>query len=102
MEKSYGRARSLVESVTAYELRHSGVALEDIGERFGVSSDAVRKRCQNVERLLANGTLGDKVREAKKVLMTYAVPECIVRVEPPAPERLPVRSISGARFSPLY
>lgn len=99
--RSYTLARCTLESYDAYNLRRNGMSLEDIGKRYGLSSDGARYRVRRIEKAFKDGTLNEKLRKAKEVVDAYSyepVRTPVVVVE----ERLPVRTISGARFSPLY
>lgn len=99
--RSYTLARCTLESYDAYNLRRNGMSLEDIGKRYGLSSDGARYRVRRIEKAFKDGTLNEKIRKAKEVVEAYSFrPEPVtVRI---VEERLPVRCISGARFSPLY
>lgn len=99
--RSYTLARTTLEAYDAYNLRRNGVSLEDIGKRYGLTSDGARYRVRRIEKAFKDGTLNEKIRKAKEVVDAYSFkPEQVtIRI---VDERLPVRCISGARFSPLY
>lgn len=102
-DRSYNRAKCMVEALAAYNLRHKGLLLEDIGQRYGLTADGARYRIRMIEACIADGTLDEKLRKAKMILWSYHVPERPVDlVDVVSSEKLPVRCISGARFSPLY
>lgn len=99
--RSYALAKSLLEAYDAFELRRNGMPIGDIGIKYGLSYEGARCRIRRVESAFKNGTLNEKLRKAKEVIAAYSyepvrTPVAVVE------ERLPVRSISGARFSPLY
>jgi hypothetical protein len=75
--------------------------MEDIGRRYGLTCDGARYRVKRIEKALKDGVLDKKLRASREVVAVYKLSP---RYDPIqiAEERLPVRSISGARFSPLY
>lgn len=99
--RSYTLAKRTLESYEAFNMHHKGVALEDIGARYGLTYEGARYRIKRIEKLFKNGTLNESLRKAQEVIDAYSFSSGAVPVQY-VEERLPVRSISGARFSPLY
>jgi len=99
--RGYTIAKCILESEEAFNLYRNGVTLEEIGKRYGLSSEGARSRIRKIEESYRDGTLNEKIRKAKETLgMHDSEPEpVLVHI---VKEHLPVRSISGARFSPLY
>lgn len=99
--RGYMLAKCTLESYEAFNLHMNGISLEDIGIRYGLSTEGARSRVRKIEDAYKDGTLNEKIRKAKETVGVHdfepgPVPVRIVE------EHLPVRSISGARFSPLY
>lgn len=99
--RSYLIAICTLESFDAFNLYRNGMSFEDLGKRYGLSSEGARSRVRKIEKAYKDGTLNEKLRKAKITLEL-----CGFKPEPVSVqivnEHLPVRSISGARFSPLY
>ena len=99
--RSYTLAKCTLDSYEAFNMHHKGMTLEDIGARYGLTYEGARLRIKRMEKLFKNGKLNETLRKAQEVIDAYSftpATEPVRHVE----ERLPVRAISGARFSPLY
>lgn len=99
--RSYTLAKCTLDSYEAFNMRHKGISLEDIGARYGLTYDGARYRIKRMEKLFKSGKLNETLRKAQEVVDAYSFSPAQKPIQP-VEERLPVRSISGARFSPLY
>ena len=99
--RGYILAKCTLESYEAFNLYRNGMSLEDIGKKYGLSSEGARSRVRKIEESYRDGTLNEKIRKAKETVGVHdSEPEpVLVQI---VEEHLPVRTISGARFSPLY
>lgn len=99
--RSYTLAKCTLDSYEAFNMHHKGMTLEDIGARYGLTYEGARYRIKRMQKLFKNGKLNETVRKAQEVVDAYSFSPSTVPVRH-VEERLPVRTISGARFSPLY
>lgn len=97
-EMSPLQAAFVVEAYEAYLLRHDGYGTTEIGSLYGIHDDTVRYRLKKVEEYISNRTLDSRLREARNILDDFKTINAPKKKE----EKLPVRCVSGCRFSPLH
>lgn len=98
MNMSISQAKFITEGYGIYLKKRTGWKFSKLAEFYRLSKQGAIYRYEKMVEYINDGSLKDRLKEANEILAAanLTTQEWIVS------EKLPVRSVSGVRFSPLY
>lgn len=95
---SFNDAKRLIKAHDIHKMYMRGMSVRLIAREEGMPREDVRKCIDRIDGYIRKGVLDEKLRDAR---VTFGWTWYEITNKKPK-EKLPVRSMSGCRFSPLY